>query len=527
MRLEKICRILALLLALVLLSGCAFGGFTSLVHYSDMEYIRPDLDQLDALLDQAEKAAGEADFDGTIDAIYSFNDFYDSFYTCYALADIRYSGDLTDLYWSEEYDYCTANSAAVDAALEELYYMLAASPLREELEAEEYFGADFFDSYEGENNWDEGFVALLDAEAELENRYYELAMTGKAYEGNAETYYDVCGAQMVDLMVELIALRQEIAAYWGYEDYVSFANDFYYYRDYTPEEIAAYLNDVRTELVALYRQVCASDNWSMGHVYCSEEQTFAYLQQMAKAMGGNISKAFNIMKRAGLYDITYGENKYNSSFETYLTSYWEPFIFMNPTLTVYDQLTFAHEFGHFCNDYVSYGSYVGIDVAEIFSQAMEYLSLQYAENTEELTWLKLADSLCVMVEQSAFADFEQRMYALEGENLTAENLRSLYEEVVLEYGFDAVGYSDWEFVTINHFYTNPMYVISYVVSNDAALQIYRMELEEKGAGLSCLERNLDTQAYYFLEFLDEAGLESPFAGESVKQIRQTLEDALR
>ena len=52
------------------------------------------------------------------------------------------------------------------------------------------------------------------------------------------------------------------------------------------------------------------------------------------------------------------------------------------------------------------------------------------------------------------------------------------------------------------------------------------ELAEKGAGLKCMEENLDTGAQYFLEFLTEAGLESPFSEGRMKQIRGTLEEAL-
>ena len=71
-----------------------------------------------------------------------------------------------------------------------------------------------------------------------------------------------------------------------------------------------------------------------------------------------------------------------------------------------------------------------------------------------------------------------------------------------------------------------MYIISYVVSNDAALQLYQMELEEKGSGLACLEANLDTQEYYFLSFLRSADLESPFARGRVESVRRTLEEVL-
>jgi hypothetical protein len=71
-----------------------------------------------------------------------------------------------------------------------------------------------------------------------------------------------------------------------------------------------------------------------------------------------------------------------------------------------------------------------------------------------------------------------------------------------------------------------MYIVSYVLSNDAALQIYEKELQHKGSGLACLEANLASGQSYFLAFLEEAGLTSPFATGRLAQVRQTLEAAL-
>lgn len=530
-------RFIALILAVVLLfTGCSFaeeydrvagmllGGST--VHYQDMEYTRPDMAEIQQTLTDACTAAEGEDVDAILDAIYAFYDAYDWFYTCYSLADIRYSGDLTDSYWEGEYGFCVENSAAVDAMLEELYYALAQSPCREALEGEKYFGAGYFDSYEGENLWDAEFTAILEAEASLQNRYYTLVGGALDYESGTEEYYDACADEMAQLLVELIRVRQEMAAYWGYSDYVSFANDFYYYRDYTPEQMETYLDSIRQELVGLYRGLNATDLWDGAYTYSSEKQTLSYVRQAAKNMGGTVWEAFQLMEEAGLYDISYGENKYNSSFEVYLTSYYEPFVFMNPELIRYDCLTLAHEFGHFCNDYASYGSYVDIDVSEVFSQGMEYLFLCYGENTDGLTRAKMADSLCVYVEQAAFAEFERRMYELTGEALSTEGLYQLYEEVALDYGFDSVYYDRREFVDITHFYTNPMYAFGYVVSNDAAMQLYQLEQENAGAGLALLEENLDSQAAYLLEFLESAGLESPFAQGRIQEVRQTFAEIL-
>ena len=65
------------------------------------------------------------------------------------------------------------------------------------------------------------------------------------YEFGTEIYYEECGGEMAELLVQLIRLRRDIAAYWGYDDYVSFANDFYYYRDYTAAQAQEYLAQIR------------------------------------------------------------------------------------------------------------------------------------------------------------------------------------------------------------------------------------------------------------------------------------------
>ena len=77
-------------------------------------------------------------------------------------------------------------------------------------------------------------------------------------------------------------------------------------------------------------------------------------------------------------------------------------------------------------------------------------------------------------------------------------------------------------MTISHFYTNPMYVSSYIISNDAALQLYQLECDTPGRGLALYQKNLDTQQPYFLAFLEEAGLESPFAPGRLDQVTETF-----
>lgn len=526
----------ALCLTVVLIfSGCAnfdWGSFTQpwepeLVAFQDMEYTRPDPDALErkqqAVIDGIE--AGD-DAKTLMDKVFSFYEDYHTYYTGYALANIHYFRDLTDIYWEKEYDYCTENSARVDAALDQMLYALADCPIKEELEAEEYFGEGFFDSFEGDSIWDETFTALAEQEAVLEGKYYELSAQAAEMDVYSEAFYNGCGKEMAQLYVDLIKVRQQMAAQAGYDDYLTFAYEVTYYRDYTPQQTMEYLDDIQKQLVPLYKKADLNKYWNANKT-CTEEQVFHYVRDRAQAMGGTVADAFTLLETAGLYDITYSDKKYDASFEIYISNYYEPFVFVNPTGRATDQLTFTHEFGHFCNDYASYGSQVGIDVAEFFSQGLEYLSLCYGEKNTDLSVMKMMDCLFLYVEQSAYASFEHQAHKLEGEELTVERLCALYEQVGKDYGLDIWDWDGRSFVLVPHFFTSPMYIISYVVSNDAALQLYQLEVENPGEGLKKYQDNLATMEGGFLAFVTSAELSSPFTEGRVETVRKTLEEVLK
>ena len=63
-----------------------------------------------------------------------------------------------------------------------------------------------------------------------------------------------------------------------------------------------------------------------------------------------------------------------------------------------------------------------------------------------------------------------------------------------------------------------------MVSNDAAVQIYQQELETPGAGRDTYQRSLATEQEYFLAFLEEAELASPFG--RVADVKAFLTDRL-
>ena len=534
---KKWMRLIAtLVMVFFLLTGCSGQGlgqflgdiFNSIAvgaatPFKDMEYQRPDADAFEATLAiTMEMAKTEKNVKTLMNSVFSLYEMYYDYYTNYSLANIHYCIDMTDIYWNDEYSWCLENATRIDSGMDQLLYALAESPLREKLEADEYFGAGFFDAYDGESIWDDTFTSLMNQEADLMNKYYDLEASAAGVTSQEE-FFTGYGYEMEQLFVELIKIRQQIADYVGYDNYADFAYEFYFYRDYTPAQAEAYVQQIAQELVPLYHQL-EYDVWQDLYKETSQDQVYSYLKDTVSSIGGTAQYAFKLLDTTKLYDIGYSENKYGASFETFLYNYNEPFIFMCPTGYAMDQLTLVHEFGHFCNDYAVNGSIVGVDVSEIFSQGFEYLSLCYSSAGKTLTEAKMADSLCVFVEQSAYAAFELAIYRLE--EVTVENVRAAFADTCVSFGMDGLGIDVRSYVTVPHFFIAPMYVISYVVSNDVALQIYQAERAEAGSGVKLWEDSLFTMQEGLMGFVNEMGFVSPFGEGRVASIRDTFKSIL-
>ena len=522
MRNIKLKLIALFLVAALLLSGC---GLIMLPRpFSRMEYIRPDVTALEQKLTAVEDLLPEAESaDQIMRAFFDFYNAFLSFSTNYSLAYIHYCQDLTDIYWEEEYNYCLSHTTWLDASYNQLLYALADCSFAEELESENYFGPGFFDEFQGDSPWDDTLIALQEEESRLLSEYY--ALSAEEFDGT-ESYYEGTGLKIAEIYVEMIALRQEIAEHTGYADYPSFSYDFHHYRDYTPQQAQTYMDRIQQTLVPLYQQVASQDHTEYAWTESSEAQTLAYVERVAKKMGGNVEAAFNTMKQFDLYDIKASEKQYDASFELYLYAYQMPFVFVNSTGTNLDKLTLTHEFGHFCRDYLSYGAQQSLDVGEYFSQAMENLSLFYGTEGDAMRPLRLQQSLNVYVEQAAYASFEQQVYSLTGDDLTVENVDALFESTMASYGMDIWDIHKRDYVQIPHLFISPLYIISYIVSNDAALQIYQQEEKRAGAGLETYLQTLQTSQIRLMGFVEETGLESPFAPKRLETVRQTFEKAL-
>lgn len=521
--------------------------------FADIVYERPDADALckaigsvQALVEDGENA------DAVLKAFDEVYEDYILFDTMATVAYIRYTLDLNDSFYDEENRWCDEQSPLVEQALEKCYIAMAGSPIRDRLEQME-FGEGFFAYYDEHQVYsNDRIVELMQEESALETEYMSLqsdmTITWQGQECLVEdlladetmdygtylevyrAYYEKYNPQISEIYAKLIRIRREIARELGYDSYADFNYEFYYQRDYTPDQVEDYVEDVAEELSPYYYTAIYGSYYEES---MSTQSLLPKLQQTAYILGGEIATAYDYMEAYELYDFSSSTSKMPGSYMTYLWAYQAPFLYVSPTGTSSDLLTTAHEFGHFVDGYVNCNATSSVDCAEIFSQGLEYLTLSYGDLTEsereDMSYYKLSDSVLTFLSQACYAAFESRVYELDDDELTAENFNRIFLECNEEFGMGVVGMEDilapgW--IDIQHFIIAPFYVISYCLSNDAALQIYQTELAD-GSGLTLYNRLLHLSAdNTLLNLLEQAEMESPFAEGRMAELADFFDEQL-
>ena len=521
--------------------------------FSELPYDSPDEQALREVFTRAQTLAETGDdADELMDALDRAFEAYDDFYTLDSIAMIRSDADQTDEYWAREFDRCELLCAQVEQWYSQMLQACAGSKLRLSLERQGYFTPGDLDYYEENGDYPDELVALFQRESDLEAEFRAL---GEDFDLNGEqmnlseylaredlseeefdrvyaAYLQSVNAEAARIYAGLIGVRLEIAAALGYDSYEQYRYD-YYARDYSPEDVEAYLSDIREVLGPWRRALHDGGEYDkLEYPILSERELLRNLGRVMEDLGDPADEAFSFMQSRALCDVRADLRKASISYTTYLYSYSAPYLFVDAYGDVEDLVATAHEFGHFLAAYLQGYSEAGLDLDETWSQGMEYLTLARLRDTltrpryEALLRIKLLDTLDTYTEQAAWAAFEHAAYALPEAERTAERFNELSAACLRDFGCEDSAQDALWWTQIDHLFQAPFYMVSYCITADAAVQLYEMALEDPEEAWNVYCTLLDSTGLPFSEALEQAGLESPLAPGRIGKAKATIESQL-
>ncbi len=549
------------------------------VDFNEIVYTRPDIDKLCADFRGAKEvvlaADTEAEVNEAIDLIRSLEEPYSAFKTMSTLTEIRTYQNSANAEWAAEYEYLTTSRSSVAQAVEELLVAAAQSSFIEKYE-EDYFGYEL-DGYAEGGMYTDTVVTLMGEEAALVAEYngistatLELYIAEYAESGTYDELIEAAAAKygtssmqyMMRAMtygqayntavkalkerihIDLLKKRKEIATALGLKSYTEFMYKEMGY-DYTPDEMMEFFGNIKgtvygvyTRLLdELYYHLATEKAPTLGRTQLINSLYATYLDADA-----SLAEAYAYMLQHGLYDISAAStNRYEGAFTAYLESNSSPFLFASIDGTVTDYSNVSHEFGHFYDAFINYNGNDSLELCEVSSQALEFITLNLLKDKlgksgyAYMTHLYVYNALTTMIYQSLYSLYEHLAYELDYEDITLENLNSLVREactvitgsdkmLVSIYGETHEVYDSIHDILVPHLVVAPLYVQSYVTSIIPSLEIYFKEVDKAGEGLTVYKALVAGAAEdkSFIAHLTDAGLSSPFSEGMLDSVASAL-----
>lgn len=322
-------------------------------------------------------------------------------------------------------------------------------------------------------------------------------------------YYEITREQnekLAELYIQLVEVRTNIARSYGYDNYAEYAYDKIYDREYTPEGLKDYKDQVKLYYSPLLEEVYdeygnyQNEISEMFDVPLTVDEAKEMFESHLADVSDDMLESYTYMVEHNLIDIEQSSTKAPGGYTISISGqYNAPFMYNCASGDFTDFNTLVHEFGHYNEMYYApyeewyYGG-CNLDLAEIHSQGLELIYDEWADEfygdyADAMRMYALLNNVYIIVEGCKEDEFQYRVYS-DPDNLTVEKLNQLYYEVSEEYGdtdlYDSpflasMGYGEddemLEWVRIPHTFQSPMYYISYSVSM-AGVEELRCELEE-------------------------------------------------
>jgi oligoendopeptidase F len=214
-------------------------------------------------------------------------------------------------------------------------------------------------------------------------------------------------------------------------------------------------------------------------------------------------------------------NSHQSAYQTYLEDYETPFCLFGSSGQSLS--TIVHEMGHYYAGCFNSISDIPLDLAEVHSQANEWLLLSYLRGAlatrnvfKAIELYRAYSGMWTMLYATIVDEYEEAVYNTE--NLTADALSGIMAQIAAKYDVNwaGLGYTPFQYAQLVTL-TSPVYYLSYATSEAAAMSLYLVEADQGYEAAQEVFRKLQEEvdlSKSFSEMVTGVGLLNPFAEET-------------
>lgn len=420
------------------------------------------------------------------------------------------SAKKDDLYRNSFSDACSLFKEALSSDYADAFTNYIGTELAEGL-------ADFSELTDEENQ-------MFNKQTELVQRYDSLISD----EANPDA--------IKQLYIEIIENNNEIANYYGYDNYFEYAYSNVFMRDFTIDDINSISNEIIYNVVPLFAAYTdvILDKGNISNIYDentdSGKKKFTTLRSCVESVSPELTSSLDHLLKNNLYDVDYNESKQSLGFTASLPSYNDGYIYDLPDNTVADYATIVHEFGHYNHIYNTeadtFNSASMMDVQEIMSQGLQVLFYDYYDQLvgkdygTALSDYTIYQLLSNTIQAFAINEAEYNCYT--ESNLTTQKLDDIWNDAFDKYYLSLENtFESWTY--ISHVFESPFYYISYGTSALASFEIFTESRNNFDVGV---DKYLTISALpddvTFTKALDKAGLKNIFTDGTISSLSSTL-----
>ena len=547
--------------------------------FPELEYKRPDVDEVRNIITKHTEAVRNAKSgDDVLDAIFSLDRTMSPVMDMGTLASVRNTLDTTDEFYDKENEYISQMMPTITPDIVAFSSAVEESPFRKSVE--ERFGHQYFVRTELQRkSFCEENIPLMQKEALLTNEYQKI-MAGCQIEFEGQTlnlygiqkyfenenrelrkkawraysaFYQSNEERLEEIWSELIEIRNQMGRNLGYENYIPLGYMNQGRTDYGAEEVAAFREQVRQEIVPLCEKLYEAQARRLGidRTYCYDEGRIFpdgnatpagdddFMIEKAREMYHDISpetaEFIDFMIDHKLMDLKNRPGKASTGYCTILASRKAPFVFSCFNQTKFDMEVLSHELGHAFAFFRSLRSQeltdfaeVTTDIAEIHSMSMEQFAYPYAEgffgkDADKYRFAHLQDAVTFVPFGVAVDEFQHICYSKP--ELTPKERTYEWHKLEEKYmpwrkydGDEFLERGGWWYHKL-HIYLYPFYYINYTLTTMGALEFKKKNIEDRENAWKDYLALCDIGGRLsYLKTLELAHLSNPFEKGSVARI---------